>query len=62
MPQKQAKSGGAKKIGNRLKKCALYRSRGTRYENKMRRIRQSNGKEAANRYRLADMQGRRAAV
>ena len=32
------KSGGAKKIGRSLKKCAKYRAEGTREKNKARRI------------------------
>lgn len=63
MPQKkQGKSGGARKIGNNKVKCARYRSRDTRFWHKLARIRQSNGKAAANVYRLAHLRGKRAAV
>jgi len=42
------KSGGAKKIGRSLKKCAKYRAEGTREKNKARRI----AKEARRQKRL----------
>ena len=54
----QAKSGGAKKVGRNLAKCARYRSRGRRYLHKMARILQSNGPAAAETYRLAHLRGR----
>jgi len=36
--QSKKKSGGAKKIGRNLKKCAIYRSEGRREKNKARKI------------------------
>lgn len=36
--QRKKKSGGAKKIGRNLKKCAKYRAEGRREKNKARRI------------------------
>ena len=42
------KSGGAKKIGRSLKKCAVYRAEGKKEKNKARRI----AKEARRQERL----------
>ncbi len=46
--QSRKKSGGAKKIGRNLKKCAQYRAEGRREKNKARRI----AKEARRQERL----------
>jgi len=62
MPNKQAKSGGARKIGRNKPKCARYRSRDTRYRNKYARVLKSNGAKAADAYRLAHVRGVRVAV
>ena len=47
---KQAKSGGARKIGRNKEKCARYRAMHTREMNKVRRILRSNGWDAAQAY------------
>jgi hypothetical protein len=62
MPGSQAKSGGNKKHGRNLAKCARYRERDRRFKNKMRRILRSNGPAAANKYKLAHLRGERASV
>lgn len=46
----KAKSGGARKIGRDRFKCERYRNANTRERNKLKRIRQSNGIEAARQY------------
>ena len=52
MPKAQAakKRGGLRKYGRNKDKCALYRAMKTREKNKLRRILQSNGQEAAKEY------------
>ena len=62
MANKQAKSGGARKIGRNKVKCQRYRSRGTRFTNKLARVRQSSGPKAASAYRRAHLRGERVAV
>ena len=62
MANRQAKSGGARKIGRNEVKCALYRARGTRFKNKLARVLRSNGKAAADAYRLAHVRGQRVTV
>ena len=62
MADKQAKSGGAKKIGRNKVKCARYRSRDTRFKHKLARVLKSNGPEAANAYRSVHVRGERVAV
>jgi len=47
---KQAKSGGARKIGRNKEKCARYRAMHTREMNKVRRVLRSNGWDAAQVY------------
>ena len=47
---KQAKSGGARKIGRNKEKCARYRAMHTREMNKVRRVLRSNGWDAAQAY------------
>ena len=50
MAEKQKKSGGAKKIGRNEEKCKKYRSSKNREKNKLKRILQSNGFAAAEKY------------
>lgn len=61
MANRQAKSGGARKIGTNKEKCARYRSRGTRFKNKLTRVLKSNGKAAADAYRRGHLKGDRVA-
>lgn len=42
--------GGSRKVGRNRDKCKLYRARKTRERNKLKRILQSNGARAANKY------------
>lgn len=51
--QKQAKHGGSKKIGRDARHpChAVYKARGIRFANKCKRVLQSNGKEALEKYK-----------
>lgn len=58
----QRKRGGSKKHGRNKVKCQRYRDRGIRFKNKMKRILQSNGPEAAQKYKLAYLRGQRARV
>lgn len=44
MAASQAKSGGNRKIGRDLEKCALYRIRQIRYKNKVRKARKRYGR------------------
>ena len=46
----RAGSGGTRKIGRDREKCKHYRSRNRREYNKLKRIRQSNGLLAAEKY------------
>lgn len=51
MPKQQQKSsGGAKKYGRNVTKCEHYKAMKTREKNKLKRVLQSNGKEAAQAY------------
>ena len=51
MAEQKSKSGGARKIGRKKVKCALYASRRRRHANKQRRILQSSGVKAARDHR-----------
>lgn len=46
----QAKHGGARKIGRSKTKCEQYRNAHTRERNKIKRVLQSNGYDAALAY------------
>ena len=48
--QTTKKRGGLRKIGRNKDKCALYRAMKTREKNKLKRVLQSNGREAAKEY------------
>ena len=50
MAEKQKKSGGGRKIGRNTDKAKLYRTGKTKVRNKLKRILQSNGVEAATKY------------
>lgn len=50
MAEQQKKSGGAKKYGRSEEKCKKYRANKTREKNKLKRILQSNGLQAAEAY------------
>ena len=62
MPEKQSKSGGARKYTRNKIKCAAYTNRDRRHKNKMRRILQSNGEKAASRYHIEHLRGKRVQV
>ncbi len=51
MPKRETVGrGGSRKVGRNRDKCKLYRARKTRERNKLKRILQSNGIKAANKY------------
>lgn len=51
--QTKQKSGGGKKIGRNKDKCARYTKEHRRFKNKLRRVKRSNGPDAARRYEEA---------
>lgn len=52
--QQNKKSGGARKIGNRVEHCKRYKDRKRREHNKIKRVRQSNGLAEAQAYAAAN--------
>lgn len=50
--QSQRKSGGMRKYGRSLDKCAHYKAMHTREKNKIRRILRSNGSAEAQKYAI----------
>ena len=48
--QSQKKSGGMRKYGRNLERCAKYKAMHTREKNKIRRVLRSNGFTAAQSY------------
>ena len=60
--QSRKKSGGAKKIGRSLKKCAKYRAEGTREKNKARRLAKEERRQARFKLRKLRLQIEREGV
>jgi len=50
MAEKQKKSGGGRKIGRNEEKCKKYRTSKNKERNKLKKILQSNGFQAAEKY------------
>ena len=53
MAQQKRKSGGARKYGRNKEKCRAYGLALRRFQNKLRRIRKTQGEEVASAYERA---------